>query len=461
MIWQYGASVLSLLASGVISTGVAVVAWRRRAAAGAVPLTVLMLAAAFWSYLYAAESIVSDLSVKVLLAKVEYLAIILLPGAWLTFAYQYTGREAGWSRQTVGLLMIEPVIVLLLVWTNSLHGLVWHDIAVFDAGPLTLLSPSHGPAFWVHVLYSYVVLLVSVIRLIPYFREAPRPHRFHTGLVLVCGLVPWVGNLGRVLGIAGFSFFDLTPVLLVFSGIGLLVGVTRYRLFDIISIAQNAAVETLRDGLVVVDLLNRVVRINPAAEVLAGCSASEALARLLARLSPPLADLLEQHDGSREVGSEIVLGAGHHRRTYTIWLSPIREGSGELAGRLLLAQNISEHRLVEDLLLEERAALFSILQKAPCGLLLIDQIERCLYVNPAFTSITGYPIRDMTTLGAWFGEVFPDKKYRSIVADNWELDTQRRASRELHIRCRDGGTKLIEFRPTLLGDGRALLGASI
>ena len=116
---------------------------------------------------------------------------------------------------------------------------------------------------------------------------------------------------------------------------------------------------------------------------------------------------------------------------------------------------------MEDLLLEERAALFSILQKAPCGLLLIDQIERCLYVNPAFTSITGYPIRDMTTLGAWFGEVFPDKKYRSIVADNWELDTQRRASRELHIRCRDGGTKLIEFRPTLLGDGRALLGASI
>jgi len=460
VIWQYGVFVLSLFVSGLLSTGLAVLAWRRRAAAGAVPLTVMMSAAAFWSFLYAVENVVPDLAIKVLLVQTQYLGIVLLPVAWLTFALQYTGHESGWSGRTVALLMIEPMLVLLLVWTDGLRGLVWHDIAIFEVGPVTLVSPIYGFAFWAHVVYSYLVLVAGIVCLISSMRVMPRRYWLHTIFLLVCGLVPWVGSVARVFGQGFLSYFDWTPVLFVVAGTGLLAGIKGYRLYDIVPIAQNAAFETLRDGVIVIDLLGRVVRINPAAEALVGCSVGAAVGHPLASLAPPLGHLLEQHGRNREFGSEIVLGEGQERRTYAVWLSPIREHSGELAGHLLVAQNISERRRMEELLLEERATLFAILQKAPYGVLLVDQNERCLFVNPAFTKITGYSIHDLSTLGAWFEEVFPDLEYRSNVVQNWDADTQRRASRELEMRCRDGRRRYVEFRPTLLGDGRALLGLS-
>jgi PAS domain S-box-containing protein len=117
----------------------------------------------------------------------------------------------------------------------------------------------------------------------------------------------------------------------------------------------------------------------------------------------------------------------------------------------------AERKRTEELLQEERETFFSILQKAPYGVLLIDQDERCLYVNPEFTRITGHTLDEIPRVGDWFQRALPDPAYRAEVIKRWKSDTVQRISRVFSLVCEDGEVKEVEFRPTLLDSGRAVL----
>jgi two-component system cell cycle sensor histidine kinase/response regulator CckA len=111
----------------------------------------------------------------------------------------------------------------------------------------------------------------------------------------------------------------------------------------------------------------------------------------------------------------------------------------------------------EEPFLEGRETFFSILQKAPYGVLLINQDERCLYINPEFTKITGHTLDEIPTVGDWFDQAFPDPAYRGEVSERWKSDTVQRISRVFSVVCGGDEVKEVEFRPTLLDSGRAIL----
>ncbi|MGD1991560.1 MAG: PAS domain S-box protein [Anaerolineae bacterium] len=124
-----------------------------------------------------------------------------------------------------------------------------------------------------------------------------------------------------------------------------------------------------------------------------------------------------------------------------------------------LIQNINE-RLEEEEeegLREIDDTFFSVLQKAPYGVLLIDRDERCLYANQEFTKITGYSQQEIPTVSDWLQQAYPGPDYRREVIECWIGDSAQRASRVFEIVCTDGKIKEVEFRPTLLDDGRAIL----
>jgi two-component system cell cycle sensor histidine kinase/response regulator CckA len=132
-------------------------------------------------------------------------------------------------------------------------------------------------------------------------------------------------------------------------------------------------------------------------------------------------------------------------------LAELRKHVAELEGAK------AGRRQAEGLLQEERETFFSILQKVPHGVLLIDQDERCLYVNPEFTRITGRTLDQIPRVRDWFQRAFPDPAYRAEVIERWRSDTVQRVSRVFSVVCGDGEVKEVEFRPTLLDSGRAIL----
>ncbi len=98
----------------------------------------------------------------------------------------------------------------------------------------------------------------------------------------------------------------------------------------------------------------------------------------------------------------------------------------------------------------------AILNKAPYGVILIDQNGTFIFVNPEFTNITGYKLSDVPTGREWLNKAYPDPAYRKIVIDFWKKDVNEKGiDRIFEVVCKDGGVKKIEFRPFVLDDGRS------
>jgi PAS domain-containing protein len=257
-----------------------------RGTPGAETLALLMTGVCIWATAYALELSGADLPTKIVWAKVEYIGIATVPVAWLAFALQYTDREGRLTPRNLALLSALPVVTLLLAWTNEAHGLVWRSTGLDEEGPFLALEVDHGGWFWVHLTYSYLLLLVGTTLLISMLTRSPNLYRKQNLALLVAVSIPWVGNGAYVLGLSPVPNLDLTPFAFLLSGMAIALGLYRFRLLDIVPIARENVTEGMADGVVVLDMQDRVVDMNPAAERFLGSSARKAIGREFAALVP-------------------------------------------------------------------------------------------------------------------------------------------------------------------------------
>jgi diguanylate cyclase (GGDEF)-like protein/PAS domain S-box-containing protein len=124
---------------------------------------------------------------------------------------------------------------------------------------------------------------------------------------------------------------------------------------------------------------------------------------------------------------------------------------------LLFVEDVTEQKRAEELLKTERETFLSILQKAPYGVILMNEDGKFLYVNQEFTKITGYTLEDVPTGRDWFREAYPDREQRHKAVGAWKKDPLAESViRTFNVVCKDGTGRELEFRPTQLDDGRAI-----
>ena len=275
MDWQYTGLAIAPVLAGVCSLSLATYAWSRRERNGAVALVILLLGVAVWCLAYAAELSSSSLWGKVLWAKAQYLGIVVVPVGWFTFVVQYTGGERWLRLRTVAWLAVVPAATLLLAWTNELHHLIWVQIGLSEqVGGLTAWRATYGWGFWVHTVYSYAMLLLGALILVQVLVRSPRFYGRRVSLLLLSAALPWVGNLLSVFGLVSLPL-DLTPLGFAGAGVLLLLALFRVRLLDVSLVARDTVVESIADGLLVLDDQDRVIDLNPAAERMLGCPGPE------------------------------------------------------------------------------------------------------------------------------------------------------------------------------------------
>ncbi len=131
----------------------------------------------------------------------------------------------------------------------------------------------------------------------------------------------------------------------------------------------------------------------------------------------------------------------------------------ELRQRIIeLEKGEMEWKRAEELLQRERETFFPVLHKAPYGVALIDKDGEFLYINSEFTNITGYTMEDLLVGRSWFNKAYFFPEYRLEIIKIWKQDViQRGIEKVFSIICRGGESKEIEFKPTILGDGRIIV----
>ena len=338
-----------VVVSGVLSAVVASLAWRNRDLDGAAPLAVLMGAVTVWAAAKVAELVAVGVSGSVFWSNVQYLAIPVVPAAWLVFALQYTGREEWLTRRTLAALAVEPILVLVVAWTNPAHGLFRTSVDLVQRGAFTTLSPTFGPAFWAHATYSYLLLAAATWLLVRMALVSDHLYRSQAVGLVATVTIPWLTNGIYLLGLVPQDL-DPTIVGLAASGLILLWTISRHRLLALVpaarEVARAALIERMSDAVVVVDDDGRIVDCNPAAERMLDCAVPAAIGRPLDEAHPGLHEAVydPQVGDGEDVRTEFSTWDGDAYRHYDVRVSPLRRGRGLLAGRLISIRDVTEQR---------------------------------------------------------------------------------------------------------------------
>lgn len=336
---------LILLLTTALAGGLAAYTWTLRKMPGAQALFALMVGAGIWALADAAGFGSADLPTRILWSKASYLGIVLIPIAWLAFAVAYAGR-APLGHSALALLAIEPIITLLLVWTNELHGLIWSSITVTSTRPYLELSRVYGDWFWLHTAYSYLLLGIGAYLLLAMAVRLRRAYRGQSGVLLLAVAIPWVGNALYLLRISPLPGLDLTPFGFLAAGLALVLGIYRYRVLEVfpglLPIARDAVVEAMVDGVVVVDRRGKVIDLNPGAHRLLGCD-DRVIGQPVESVIEAWPDLSSSFDESSARRVEVSFGLGASERWCDAMVSPLRRRD-RLVGWLLVLRDVTERR---------------------------------------------------------------------------------------------------------------------
>lgn len=351
------------LAAGLY-VAIAAFVWSHREAVGGRALTLLLLAAGTWTICGAVEVSLLDPRSQELWGDIKYVGIVALPPALLAFAVEYTGRRRRMGRRAVALLAIEPVLVLLAIWLPSTHRLVRYVPRDAPYGHYAVAQA--GPLFWVHAVYSYVLILLAVVLLVQALLRVQRRYA-KAWLLIGSALLPLLLNVVYTLHLTDRLGVDPTPLGFSVTGLVLVWGFFRFRLLEIVPVGRKLVVERIPDAVVVLDRSGHVVDANPAAARLTDGRVSALIGRDLLDVLPQLAPLIDGTGASQHAfGSCRAKRADGVVVDLAVTISPLPDELHAPTGRLVVLRDVTAQRDVERRLRElvtERTATLETLQR--------------------------------------------------------------------------------------------------
>lgn len=404
---------LILLITAFILFSIGAYAWSRRDQQAGRTLAWMMFAGAWWAFCDAVQWSLPDLAAQNFWLRLKYIGIVAVPVYWFAFAAYYTGvwRPNGWrARLALGLI---PVLTVLLAFTNDLHHWLWQSIHPVQAYGLRSIVAARSFWFTIHTLYSYVLVLGGVALIGRAILTQPQRYRKQAPGLLVGVLTPLAINVLVITRVIQSQSLDLTPLAFVITGAAFSWSLFTNRLLDVITIAHDAVIRSLNDGVVVLDVNNTIVDINPAAEMVIGQGRRDLIGQPVQALEPILPELSRQigEDSYRE--KDVPLVQGGEQSFIGLRLHPIHDRNGTLLGRALHLSDISRRKQAETKLEQTQQSYFHILDNLEDPFFEADVDGRITYANKAFVTSIQYSRKDV--IGQTFRRFTAPDSIRTVI----------------------------------------------
>lgn len=397
----------------------------------------------WWCGFYTLEAVVPALGAKMVFAQLEYLGIVTVPVFWFLFSLRYTGRDEWLKRKLVALLSLVPILTLILVATNGLHHLVWSSVRSDPTGPFPALLIGHGPYFWLHLAYSYLLILGATGTLVWSVVRYPKNYQHQAVLITAGAIVPWAANLLYALGLVPDDNLDPTPFAFALTGALLALALSRYRLLHLFlglrGRARSALIEDMPDGLIVLDGENRIIDCNPAASAILGGSSRPLLGTPLEEVSD-LPCVAEKLALSGDFRCEVELEAQGESRIFDVLSSRLGQRDIEASGHLVVLRDISEKRRAEEAARESEQRYRTLVENANELIFTLDSEGRLTSVNPAVEHVTGFAKDEL--VGQDVDRLLAENKRPETSRILLALDTGE--TQEVRVKSKAGSTVVLE-----------------
>jgi len=224
------------------------------------------------------------------------------------------------------------------------HGLIRYDMHMDYSGWFPVIDKKYGPIFIIHALYSQFLNIFAWILLIKaaFFKNTIYRQQ---ALSLLLGLsFIIIPNIMYISGISPVKRFDITPLFFGPAGLITAWGIFHYRLFDVIPLAWATVIKTMEAGVLVLDLQDRVLDINPAFEKIVGYTASMVSTRQIEEVCIKVPELASAFEERSTTYREFSINTSGMPRVYEVLISPLTDDMNITIGRLAVIYDITKKK---------------------------------------------------------------------------------------------------------------------
>ncbi len=299
-----------------------------------------------WTLCYAMELSTTTLDGKIFWAKMKYIGATTGPVLWFIFSLYYTNHRNWLTLPLKTVLASFTLVTLGVVFTNELHHWYWTRIYLLPGFPET--QSEHGFYFWVYAAGAYLLILASIFMYLHYYRTVPAYFRRQSILLVIGTFLPLgIRSLEDFVKWDPFPKVDNIILFLLISAVLYAIALFRYSALEIVPIAHRLVVQNINSGILVLDVLGRVVEINPFAKKLIGPKGSSAIGKPYADVLSGWPSINYSSQSSEQHEQEISLQRGDASLHFLVQLSPIRDEGSRIIGHVMALVDITDRKKAE------------------------------------------------------------------------------------------------------------------
>lgn len=353
---------ISLTSTAVIvSAWLVLSGWRRRHTRSGLAFAVFALTILAWSAFYTLELASSgDPALSNVFGKLSYIGIVTAPPVWLIFVGLHTGA-IGWLntrraqfKRDVALLFVVPLITLALVMTNEWHHLHWLRFDTIVIGDFEIYRAEYGPSFWANAIYAYGLMAYALVALLRVAATTIRSQQRQAFWIVFGSLIPLVSNIVSITNVSPFPGFDLTPISFVASGAIIGWVLVRHEGMRLPLIDRDSVMDSMSDGIIIIDQTGRVMEVNRTAVDLLGIENKDIIGQTLGSIFSGHPELMEAYHYivdplSTNPQREVRVRRADNTFDYLfLRISSVRSPNGQPVARLLQIRDISNSKKAQN-----------------------------------------------------------------------------------------------------------------
>ncbi|MBI5668849.1 MAG: PAS domain-containing protein [Chloroflexi bacterium] len=364
MVWQDTPYTLPLIAAALLSASFAVLLVWRFKTRGAVISAVLIMAGSWWLLCVALNLAGGDLPTKTFWGKLKYIGIEIMPIGFVVLALESLGYGHWLRQRRVWLIGTIPAVLLVLILTNDYHHLVWPSYANAVRNAILVSENPKGILYWVNYVYIYICIIATMLLLLRAAFNSRHLYRRQAVVLLIGPLAIWLVTFLEAFGMLLGLPLSPMPLAWIFAIVTITISNFRLKTGDVIPIARQAILDSIPEGVIVLDTARRVLDINPAACRAFGNGTEQTVIGQPVETFWPVGAALVQAESNATIPKELTAVQDGEQHIYDISVSPTLDADQQLRGHIIVLRDVTRLRQAAqqsfDLALErERMKLLS------------------------------------------------------------------------------------------------------
>ncbi|MBP3950737.1 histidine kinase N-terminal 7TM domain-containing protein [Bacillus suaedae] len=253
-----------LILAGLLSLFLSIYAYfKMKEAPGVFYFILATFLSSIFTFSYALELTSTTLKEITFWLGIQYLALPFIPLCIMLMCYGYIGKKL--PRWLGYILFFIPVMTIFMHHTNQFHHLYYTSMELRDDSPFPIIKLVGGPFFYVHSVFVFLCLAISLAILLVQLKQALFRFRIQLLLMMFGIFVPIVAGNFYINGLSPYGI-DIGPVSLSVTWLFHGAALFSFQMFNVAPIAREKVFERMKEGVIVLNQNNILVDYNLAAK---------------------------------------------------------------------------------------------------------------------------------------------------------------------------------------------------